>query len=105
MRWGPGGSPSAPAASCWPPARASASAPRRPAPRAGQAGYALTTQEAQVARLAGEGLSNPQISTRLFISPRTVQYHLRKVFTKLGVSSRGQLRRVLPGDPGTIRAR
>jgi len=50
-------------------------------PRAGQAGYALTTQEAQVARPAGEGLSNPQISTRLFISPRTVQYHLRKVFT------------------------
>jgi DNA-binding NarL/FixJ family response regulator len=74
-------------------------------PRAGQAGYALTTQEAQVARLAGEGLSNPQISTRLFISPRTVQCHLRKVFTKLGISSRGQLRRVLPGDPGTIRAR
>ena len=74
-------------------------------PRAGQAGDALTTQEAQVARLAGEGLSNPQISTRLFISPRTVQYHLRKVFTKLGISSRGQLRRVLPGDPGTIRAR
>src|SRR5260370_106008 len=56
------------------------------------------------ARLAGEGLSNPQISTRLFISPRTVQYHRRKVFTKLGISSRGQLHRVLPGDPGTIRS-
>jgi DNA-binding CsgD family transcriptional regulator len=81
MRWGPGGSPSAPVASCWPPARTSASAPPQAGPRAGQAGYALTTQEAQVARLAGEGLSNPQISTRLFISPRTVQYHLRKVFT------------------------
>src|SRR5260370_25821277 len=75
------------------------------ADRAGQAGNALTTQEAQVARLAGEGLSNPQISTRLFISPRTVQYHLRKVFTKLGISSRGQLHRALPADPGTIRPR
>jgi DNA-binding CsgD family transcriptional regulator len=69
---------------------------------AGTAGNALTTQEAQVARLAREGLSNPEISTRLFISPRTVQYHLRKVFTKLGISSRGQLHRVLPADPHTI---
>jgi DNA-binding NarL/FixJ family response regulator len=73
--------------------------------RAGEAINGLTTQEAQVARLAGEGLSNPQISTRLFISPRTVQYHLRKVFTKLGITSRGQLHRVLPGDPDTIRPR
>jgi len=79
-------------------------APQPAGPRAGAASHALTTQEAQVARLAGEGLSNPQISTRLFISPRTVQYHLRKVFTKLGISSRGQLHRVLPGDPGTIRS-
>jgi DNA-binding NarL/FixJ family response regulator len=67
-------------------------------------GHALTTQEAQVARLAWEGLSNPEISTRLFISSRTVQYHLRKVFTKFGISSRSQLHRVLPADPGTIRA-
>jgi DNA-binding NarL/FixJ family response regulator len=77
---------------------------RTPAgPRAGEASDVLTTQEAQVARLAYEGLSNPEISTRLFISPRTVQYHLRKVFTKLGISSRGQLHRVLPGEPRTIR--
>ena len=51
----------------------------------------LTAQEAQVARLARDGLSNPQIGARLFISSRTVQYHLSKVFTKLGISSRAQL--------------
>jgi DNA-binding CsgD family transcriptional regulator len=78
-------------------------APQPAGPRDGQAGAALTAQEAQVARLAGEGLSNPQISARLFISPRTVQYHLRKVFTKLGISSRGQLHRVMPAGPGAIR--
>jgi DNA-binding CsgD family transcriptional regulator len=58
----------------------------------------LTAQEAVIARLARQGLSNPEIGTRLYISARTVQYHLGKVFTKLDIGSRAQLAQVLAGD-------
>ena len=58
----------------------------------------LTAREAVIARLAREGLSNPEIGSRLFISARTVQYHLGKVFAKLAISSRAQLDQVLARD-------
>jgi DNA-binding CsgD family transcriptional regulator len=72
------------AASCWP--------PTKPRQRAVDSLMLLTPQEAQIAVLARHGLSNPEIGAQLFISPRTVEYHLRKVFGK----ARHQL---APGAP------
>jgi DNA-binding NarL/FixJ family response regulator len=67
-------------------------------PRTIEARDTLTPQEAQIAQLARAGLSNPEIGAQLFLSTRTVEYHLSKVFSKLQISSRHQLEQALPDD-------
>ena len=61
----------------------------------------LTAQERQIAEMARDGLSNPQIGARLFLSPRTVEWHLRNVFGKLGIKSRQELSKGLSSIPGS----
>ena len=87
--WASRRSPSVPGANCWPPVRQSASG-------GVESRDELTPQELQIASLAREGLSNPDIGERLFLSPRTVEWHLKKVFTKLGIKSRMGLHDALP---------
>ena len=79
-------------------ARASeTAAPRRTqSQRSAETRDDLTDQERQIAQLARAGLSNPEIGARLFLSPRTVEWHLHKVFGKLGIRSRRELTNALP---------
>ena len=82
--WGPRRLPAGPERSCWRRAAASISPRSWPGPD-------LTPQETQVARLAAAGATNAEIATRLFVTTSTVEYHLSKVFRKLGITSRRQL--------------
>jgi DNA-binding CsgD family transcriptional regulator len=72
--------------------------------RSAQTRAELTAQERQIARLARDGLSNPEIGGRLFLSPRTVEWHLHKVFAKLGIRSRSELFSALPSSEPELTA-
>ena len=76
--------------------------PRRERPGAPDTA-GLTAQQRQIAELAAAGLTNKQIAERLFLSPRTVGYHLYQIFPKLGVTSRAALRDALASLPAQFR--
>jgi DNA-binding CsgD family transcriptional regulator len=89
--WAPVHSPSAPGTSCSPLRK-----------RSDDTRDELTPQEEHIARLAREGRPNPEIGAELFLSPRTVEWHMKRVFTKLGMTSRRALRDALPREPAAV---